>query len=100
VARQQQKNYLYADNLQFLLEVTEKDETESSVLGEGKDESTETLTKLTALQAPIAILSVGVTADLGFTSGKTISVPVPTPILSVRVRPPLQWLSDATSTEC
>jgi hypothetical protein len=27
-------------------------------------------------------------------------VPVPTPILSVRVRPPLQWLSDATSTEC
>ena len=35
------KKYLYAD-LQFLLKVTEKDETESSILGEGKDESTET----------------------------------------------------------
>ena len=33
---------MYADFLQFLLKVTEKDETESSILGEGKDESTET----------------------------------------------------------
>jgi hypothetical protein len=37
------KNYLYAHFLQFLLKVTEKDETESSILGECKDESTETL---------------------------------------------------------
>jgi hypothetical protein len=43
------------------------------------------LTKLTALQAPIAILSVWV-----LLVGKTILVPAPTPILSVRVRPPLQ----------
>lgn len=35
------KKYLYADFLQFLLKVTEKDETESSILGEVKDESTE-----------------------------------------------------------
>ena len=33
---------MYADFIQFLLKVTEKDETESSILGEGKDESTET----------------------------------------------------------
>ena len=33
---------MYADFLQFLLKVTEKDEKESSILGEGKDESTET----------------------------------------------------------
>ena len=36
------KKYLYADFLQFLLKVTEKDETESSICGEGKNESTET----------------------------------------------------------
>ena len=33
---------MYADFLQFLLKVTEKDETESSICGEGKNESTET----------------------------------------------------------
>jgi hypothetical protein len=60
------KKYLYADFLHFLLKVNEKDETESSILGEGKDESTETLTKLTALQAPIAILSVCVYGRPGF----------------------------------
>jgi hypothetical protein len=36
------KNYLYADFLQLLLKVTEKGETESSILGEGENESTET----------------------------------------------------------
>lgn len=36
------KKYLYADFLQFLLKITEKDETESSICGEGKNESTET----------------------------------------------------------
>jgi hypothetical protein len=36
------KKYLYADFLQFLLKVTEKDETESSILGESMTESTET----------------------------------------------------------
>jgi hypothetical protein len=34
--------YLYADFLQFLLKVNEKDETESSILGENMTESTET----------------------------------------------------------
>ena len=33
--------YLYADFLQFLLKITEKYETESSICGEGKNESTE-----------------------------------------------------------
>ena len=42
MARQQQKKYLYADFLQFLLKITEKDEMESSICGEGKNESTET----------------------------------------------------------
>jgi hypothetical protein len=47
------------------------------------------LTKMTALQAPIAILSVCVYGRPGFYCwGKTISVPAPTPILSVRVHPP------------
>ena len=36
------KIYLYADFLQFLLKITEKDETESSICGEGKNEFTET----------------------------------------------------------
>ena len=35
------KKYLYADFLQFLLKITEKDETKSSICGEGKNESTE-----------------------------------------------------------
>jgi hypothetical protein len=51
---------------QFVLKVTEKDEAESSILGEGKDESIGTLTKLTALQGPIAILSVCVYGRPGF----------------------------------
>ena len=34
--------YLYADLLQFLLKITEKYETESSVCEEGKNESAET----------------------------------------------------------
>jgi len=33
------KMYLYADFFQFLLKITEKDETESSICGEGKNES-------------------------------------------------------------
>ena len=37
------KKYLYADFLQFLLKITDKDDTESSICGEGKNESTETL---------------------------------------------------------
>ena len=36
------KKYLYADFLQFLLKITEKDETESSICGEGKNESADT----------------------------------------------------------
>ena len=36
------KKYLYADFIRFLLKVTEKDETESSICGGGKNESTET----------------------------------------------------------
>ena len=36
------KKYLYADFLQFLLNITEKDETESSICGEGNNECTET----------------------------------------------------------
>jgi len=36
------KMYFYADFLQFLLKITEKDETESSIRGKGKNESTET----------------------------------------------------------
>jgi hypothetical protein len=36
------KKYLYADCLQFLLKVTEKDGTESSLLGEGNNVCTET----------------------------------------------------------
>jgi len=36
------KKYLYADFLRFLLKITEKDETECSICGEGKNESTET----------------------------------------------------------
>jgi hypothetical protein len=36
------KKYLYADFLQFLLKVTEKDETESSICEEVRNESTET----------------------------------------------------------
>jgi len=36
------KKYLYADFLQFLLKITVKDETESSICGEGKNESAET----------------------------------------------------------
>jgi len=36
------KIYLCADFLQFLLKITEKVETESSICGEGKNESTET----------------------------------------------------------
>ena len=36
------KQYLYADFLQFLLKITEKDEAECSVCGEGKNESIET----------------------------------------------------------
>ena len=36
------KKYLYADFLQFLLKITEKGETESSIRGAGKNESTET----------------------------------------------------------
>jgi hypothetical protein len=36
------KKYFYADFLQFLLKVTEKDEMESSILGESMTESTET----------------------------------------------------------
>ena len=36
------KKYLYADFFQCLLKITEKDETESSICGEGKNESTET----------------------------------------------------------
>ena len=35
------KKYLYADFLQFLLKVTEKDETEPSICGKGKNETTE-----------------------------------------------------------
>ena len=42
MARQQQKRKLYADFLQVLLKITEKEETESSICGEGKNESTET----------------------------------------------------------
>ena len=34
--------YLYADFVQFLLKITEKDEMEFSICGEGKNESTET----------------------------------------------------------
>jgi hypothetical protein len=36
------KNYLYADFLQFLLKISDKDETESSICGEGKNVCTET----------------------------------------------------------
>ena len=36
------KKYLYTDFLQFLLKITEKDETESSICGECKNESTQT----------------------------------------------------------
>jgi len=36
------KKYLCADFLQLLLKITAKDETESSICGEGKNESTET----------------------------------------------------------
>jgi hypothetical protein len=35
------KKYLYADFLQFLLKITEKDETECSIRGEGNNECTE-----------------------------------------------------------
>ena len=35
------KKYLHADFLQFLLKINEKHETESSIYGEGKNESTE-----------------------------------------------------------
>ena len=36
------KKYLYANFCQFLLKITQKDETESSICGEGKNESTDT----------------------------------------------------------
>lgn len=36
------KKYLYADFLQLLLKITEKDETEFSICREGKSESTDT----------------------------------------------------------
>jgi len=36
------KKYLYADFLEFLLKIYAKDETESSICGEDKNESSET----------------------------------------------------------
>jgi hypothetical protein len=36
------KKYLYAEFLQFLLKISDKDETKTSICGEGKNESTET----------------------------------------------------------
>jgi len=36
------KKVFYADFLQFLLKITDKGETESSICGEGKNEATET----------------------------------------------------------
>ena len=42
MATQQQKSICMLTSSKFLLKVTEKDETESSICGEGKNESTET----------------------------------------------------------
>jgi hypothetical protein len=36
------KRYFYADFLQFLFKISDKDETESDICGEVKNESTET----------------------------------------------------------
>jgi len=56
------------------------------------------LTKLTALQAPIPILSVCVcTPDLGFTGGNNDIAA--TPILSALVRPPSLFIGDTEHLE-